>query len=165
MVRMVARRDISPLRPPLLPPPPLLLLLLLPPLLMLLLASRGAAAQPSLSCGSAPCFSQVFGSNGVLQRGPGRAAFFGSAGDSTAPGASIAVELVGQLADGSSYNKTLAATVRADGTWKALTDPMPAGGSFTATIVCAACVPAPDANDPLRNLTFGDVFHCGGQSE
>ena len=132
--------------------------------LLLLLSALRAAAQPSLSCGSAPCFSQVFGSNGVLQRGPGRAAFFGSAGDGTAPGAAIAVRLEGTLANGSAYNKTLATTVRADGTWKALTDPMPTGGSFTATIVCDECTPAPDANDPLRNLTFGLVWHCGGQS-
>ena len=133
-------------------------------LLLLLAALRGAASQPSLSCGSAPCFSQVFGSNGVLQRGPGRAAFFGSAGDGTAPGAAIAVRLEGTLADGSSYNKTMESTVRADGTWKVLTDPMPTGGSFSAVIVCDACQPAPDANDPLLNLTFGDNFHCGGQS-
>ena len=135
----------------------------IPPLLALL-ALPAALAQPSLSCGSAPCFAQVFGSNGVLQRAPERAAFFGSGGDQTAPGAALSVELAGTLADGSIFNKSYSTSVRADGTWKALLDPMPAGGLFSARLSCAECSPAPDSNDPLLNLTFGDVFHCGGQS-
>jgi hypothetical protein len=52
-------------------------------------------------------------------------------------------------------------------TWKAYLHPATAGGNYTITAVCTGCYA--DADTPYKsinisNVTFGDVWHCSGQS-
>jgi hypothetical protein len=42
-------------------------------------------------------------------------------------------------------------------------DARPAGGDYAATVACAACAGGAAAAT-IRDLTFGDVWYCGGQS-
>ena len=108
------------------------------------------------SCGPSLCFANNFGDFGVLQRGPARAAYYGSTGAPPVAGAAVSLTLAGVLDDGSTYNKSFATTSMADGTWKILLDAMPAYGQLSATVSCAACGGSQAAT--LRNQTFGDVW-------
>ena len=47
-------------------------------------------------------------------------------------------------------------------TWKALLKPTAPGGSYTITATCAGCTGK--ASAALTRNTFGDVWHCSGQS-
>jgi hypothetical protein len=52
-------------------------------------------------------------------------------------------------------------------TWKAFLKPTPAGGNFTITAVCTGCyedTATPFASISVSNITWGDVWHCSGQS-
>lgn len=126
-----------------------------------------AAAQPVRKgfCDAAPCFSGALTNAAVLQRAPQRAVLFGSAGYNTTAGAPLAIELSGALAGGAPFAKNFSTLVRADGSWRVALDAMPAGGDFVARILCPSCAPKADAwHSRLVNLTFGDVWVCGGQS-
>jgi len=112
-------------------------------------------------CGSSLCFSGSFGSPGVLQQAPARAAYYGATGTPAAPNAAISLRLHGTLDSNASYDKTFNTTSMADGTWKVLLDPMPAFGSFTATVTCAACA---GGSASLGDQTFGDLWLANGQS-
>ena len=113
-------------------------------------------------CGNALCFSGTFGSPGVLQQAPARAALYGATGTPAAPGAAVSVRLFGTLDSNASYDKTFNTTALGDGTWKVLLDPMPAWGRFTIAATCAACAGGGSAT--LSQQTFGDVWLAHGQS-
>ena len=52
-------------------------------------------------------------------------------------------------------------------TWKAFLKPSPAGGNFTITAVCTGCyedTKSPFASVNISDVTFGDVWHCSGQT-
>lgn len=121
-----------------------------------LLAFLQATTSQVMPCGTSLCFSGSFNDNGLLQRTPQRSALYGT----QAP-AGVPVSLTLTSEDGT-YNKTFPATSGTDGTWKVLLDAMPTGGNYGAALSCPACSGPPV--DPLRNLTFGDLFYCAGQS-
>eukprot|EP01052_Picozoa_sp_SAG31_P026909 SAG31_NODE_2475_length_5641_cov_2.038434_4_plen_473_part_00 len=52
-------------------------------------------------------------------------------------------------------------------TWKAFLKPTAAGGNFTITAACTGCYEdreSPFSTVNVSNVTFGDVWHCSGQS-
>ena len=50
-------------------------------------------------------------------------------------------------------------------TWKALLNPMPLGGNYTIVASCAGCTQTGEFSVVnITNVTFGDVWHCSGQS-
>lgn len=127
-------------------------------------------------------FLQSLGDNMVLQRAPAKAAVYGVYGPkATAPkNAKVVVTVID--AKGSSYtvdaeigtvhqaqgNPAYAACTECPGpyaTWKALLHPTEAGGDYTIMANCTGC-----GGDPkywgasITNVTFGDVWHCSGQS-
>ncbi len=105
-------------------------------------------------------FNTTFGDHMVLQRGPSKAAVYGTllnaSGAVSGKGAgkvSIRVDEMG----GASY--TVEAVV-ADGQWKAFLKPAPAGGNYTIYADCDGC----SAGTNISDVTFGDVWYCSGQS-
>ncbi|MDF2441025.1 MAG: sialate O-acetylesterase [Abditibacteriota bacterium] len=56
--------------------------------------------------------------------------------------------------------EAIAATAGTDGKWMARIGPFPAGGPYTITVSS----PAPDRKVVLKNVLFGDVWLCSGQS-
>ena len=94
---------------------------------------------PYTSCGGSLCFSGGFNNNQVFQRAPAMAAVYGSIPKSSPAGATVTVTLAGTAKDGTSYSKAFPTTINADYTFKALFDPMVAGGNYTFTAVCPTC--------------------------
>jgi len=92
----------------------------------------------------------------VLQQSPAKAAVYGTV---EAGGTGVTITVAGGSASGmASY--TVPATLKS-GEWKALLKPAAAGGSYTITAKCTGCKNATDA--VLTDVTFGDVWYCGGQ--
>ena len=122
----------------------------------LILCTWASLAQAgSVSCGSSLCFASGFGTGGVLQRAPARAAVYGSA---PAPGcASLTLWL--NASDGSSARAYHGATA-ADNTWKILLEPVATGGNYSLTIACVVT----GQSVTISDQTFGDVWVCAGQS-
>ena len=117
-------------------------------LLLAAASASGAAAQLS--------FSGVFSDNVVLQRATPtapktQAAVYGSG---AAPGGTVTVKL-SPGADGDDLTEVFATTAGADGSWKALLSPKPAGGDFTLTASAGA-----SGSAALSHVTFGDVWFC-----
>ena len=114
-----------------------------------------------LDCEDAPpaaiTFNASFGSNMVLQQSPARACVYGMLG---AGGTAAAVK-ISSAKDPSFVAYTVEATV-AGGGWKACLDPVTTGGDYTVTATCTGCANKSAAT--LQNLTFGDVWYCGGQA-
>ena len=98
-----------------------------------------ASDPPYTSCGNALCFSGSFNNNQIFQRAPSMAAVYGSIPKSSPAGTTVTVTLAGTAKDGTSYSKAFPATINADYTFKALFDPMVAGGNYTFTAVCPTC--------------------------
>ena len=122
---------------------PLLLPSLIGPLLALLLgaAAFAAAGKPPKPQGIA--FFAGFSDYAVLQRGPGRAAVYGSLGPG-GTGATVQLSSSGGAAEGSSEEPVLVeATATPDGRWKALLPAHPAGGDYTLTATCHGCTTEP----------------------
>jgi sialate O-acetylesterase len=114
-------------------------------------------------------FSSVFGDHAVLQRATRTAPTMRAAlyGDGALAGEAVTVKL--SPADGGSGGKSSASaelfstTAGADGTWKVLLSPKPAGGDFTA-VVASSLPSSSSGSATLKWLTFGDVWLCSGQS-
>jgi len=131
-------------------------------------------------------FLQTLGDNMVLQRAPAKAAVYGITGpQATVPKDASVVVTVTPTAGGSSYtvDAEMNTVHQAPGdpfyvgctecdtpyspyaTWKAYLNPTAAGGDYTITANCTGC-----GGDPkywgasITNVTFGDVWHCSGQS-
>ena len=119
----------------------------------------------------------------LLQRAPAKAAVYGVYGPSTAPKDAKVVVTVTDKTSGSSYtvdaeintvhqaqgDANYAGCTECPGpfaTWKAFLHPTAAGGDYTITVNCTAGC----GGDPkywgasITNVTFGDVWHCSGQS-
>ena len=117
--------------------------------------SRGSAAAFS--------FSGVFSDGAVLQRATAaapntQAAVFGSG---AAPGSKVTIRLTGTgggALPGEAVAEETEGTASADGSWKVLLAPKPAGGDFTVSATSQGLTVA------LTSVTFGDVWLCAGQS-
>lgn len=94
----------------------------------------------------------------MLQRGPERAALYGSV--TGAPGALVSVRLAS--VDGA-YAATFNATAAEDLTWKVLLDARPMGGNYTARATCSHGCTGRTAV-AIADLTFGEVIITLGQS-
>jgi sialate O-acetylesterase len=92
--------------------------------------------------------SYVFGDNAVLQRAPQKAVVWGV---SKTPGALVSTAFNGA---------TLTANADAAGTWRQVLPPMPA--SMTAYTLSFTSSAGESAT--LKDVLFGDVYLCGGQS-
>lgn len=125
-------------------------------------------------------FWHTLGDNMVLQQGPAAAAVYGIA---TPTATAITVTVTDEA---SGVNYTVKATLGVNAThqpigpafaglgsaapgpyfaWKALLKPQSAGGNYTVFAECTGCTGTGDfSNDTLANVTFGDVWHCSGQS-
>eukprot|EP01045_Picozoa_sp_COSAG04_P000963 COSAG04_NODE_28_length_36566_cov_70.886665_21_plen_283_part_00 len=171
---------------------PLLLPSFIVPLLLalayLLLGAAFAAAGKPPPKPQGIAFFAGFSDHAVLQRGPGRAAVYGSLGPG-GTGATVQLSSSGGAAEGSSEEPELVeATATPDGRWKALLPAHPAGGDYTLTATCHGCTAEPKTA-ALRHVvrplptfpmaaplcaegrvvlpalqTFGDVVYCSGQS-
>lgn len=134
---------------------------------------------PPAPYGKGMSFWKTFGNNMVLQRAPAAAAVYGVYGLKPVKGASVAVTITGeginytvtatmesvQQAVGPEYEYAIA-TGSVDGpyaSWKAMLKPTIAGGNYTITAVCSNCGTTADTAT-ITNVTFGDVWHCSGQS-
>ena len=125
-------------------------------------------------------FSPTFGDDMVLQMEPAASAVYGFTGEG---GTAVSVS----VSSGGKVLYTVAATFNSTqqpfgapwgerpnaaggcfnpwckplATWKALLKPTAAGGSYTITAKCAGCTGNTTA---ALTATFGDVWHCSGQS-
>ena len=111
-------------------------------------------------------FSSACEDGMVLQRAPNAAAVYGdvgiaTSGDSAVP--SITVRVAGSDALGAATAPyTVAAELVNGGAgWKALLRPTLAGGKYEIRVACGAGC---KGRASIANVTFGDVWYCGGQS-
>jgi len=125
-----------------------------------------ASDPPFTSCGNALCFSGSFNNNQIFQRAPAMAAVYGSIPKTTPTGATVTVTLAGTAKDGTTYSKAFPAAINADYTFKALLDPMVAGGNYSFTAVCPTC-PGPTvisyqggASPSLSPFSLPPLFFC-----
>lgn len=124
----------------------------------LTLAAAVPPIPPALSCSSAGiCFASGLSSGAVLQRSPEVAVAYGSA--LGPPGAPIHITLA---SSNGSFTHTVDCALAADGTWRAVLPAMPTGGNFSLRAACPSCAKRKDTT--INDLTFGDVFYAGGQS-
>jgi hypothetical protein len=126
-------------------------------------------------------FSPTFGDDMVLQMQPAAAAVYGFTGEG---GSAVSVS----VKSGDKILYTVPATLNSTqqpfggawgerpnaaggcfnpwceplSTWKALLKPAPPGGNYTITASCTGCTGETTAT--LTSATFGDVWHCSGQS-
>ena len=109
------------------------------------------------------CIAAPFGSNAVLQRAPAHAAITGSVPAGYGKAMIVTVTIVQE--DGDFHHKTSAA-IRLDNTWKVLLPPRPTFGNYSLNATCTSGCEGENATitASLRNLTFGDVYVCAGQS-
>lgn len=120
-------------------------------------------------------FAGVFTNHAVLQRAPERAALYGvvvdsaarlhggSQGDHLRVTLSIVPESAGAQQQPVRLDAQFVEVVNASyARWKALLDPHSAGGSYRVTVGCEGCSSSQERE--LRNITFGEVWFCSGQS-
>ena len=115
-------------------------------------------SSPPSAAACAIAFNDTLGDNMVLQQGPARSAVFGVASGDGLSGVSVQVSDEG---GGSSYS--VAAEVGPGGLWKALLHAAPQGGNFSV-VATASCAAGAQASAAARNVVFGDVWYCSGQS-
>ena len=126
-------------------------------------------------------FWDTFGDNMVLQMEPAAAAVYGVA-TPTATHVNITVTESGSAASTYTVQATWLgynATHQPVGpefagmdpgieplfAWKALLRPTAAGGNYTLFAQCTGCTGTGEySNATITNVTFGDVWHCSGQS-
>ena len=146
---MFAFRSSKKPEPPILPKPP-------PPHP----APPACGVFPSVNGGASGCtigtslnFSNVFGSQMVLQRAPARAAVYGYLGHSHSLTAKVSVVVSSRAFK----NYTVNASVDLQkGTWKALLPPTEAGGSYRIT---ASCESGCTGSELIDSVTFGGHEH------
>lgn len=93
-------------------------------------------------------FASYFGDQMVLQKAPQRAVLWGYGPE----GARVSLSLSGPV-----KQKTSAVSVT-KGIWRVTLDPVKAGGPYIVTVA------AQGSSATLRDVLFGDVWLCGGQS-
>eukprot|EP01060_Flectonema_neradi_P024253 TRINITY_DN3290_c0_g1_i1.p1 TRINITY_DN3290_c0_g1~~TRINITY_DN3290_c0_g1_i1.p1 ORF type:complete len:628 (+),score=111.00 TRINITY_DN3290_c0_g1_i1:66-1886(+) len=96
-------------------------------------------------------FSQHVASHMVLQQAPAKSSVYGT----TNVSCSSLSATVTNVGSGSKYTVD-GKVVGAE--WIAYLKPSPAGGNFTITVSCDA------TKIEINDVTFGDVWYCGGQS-
>ncbi len=95
----------------------------------------------------------------VLQRAPQAATVYGVVLPITGKGRdTVAITVAEARAREAAY--TVYAPVGANGSWKAVLKPTPAGGNYTISAVCTTC--GSTVADKLVDVTFGDVWFCAG---
>lgn len=102
-------------------------------------------------------FSTVFSDHAVLQRDTA-AVVYGPLGTAATAGAAVEVMVSGS---GSTDYTVKAVVDTTAGTWKATLKSAAAGGSYT---IKANCLQGCTGSVTLRDVTFGDVWYCNGQS-
>lgn len=112
------------------------------------------AAPPPPPSTPSIAFNSSFGDYMVLQQQPAKACVYGALGTG-GTGATVHVSGTGT----SEYS--VQATI-ADAGWKACLQPTAAGGDVVITATCTGCTNSTPAT--IANVTFGDVWYCGGQS-
>ncbi|XP_078023370.1 sialate O-acetylesterase [Epinephelus lanceolatus] len=93
-------------------------------------------------------FASYYGDHMVLQKSPESAVLWGYGSD----GAPVTLIL-----SGPTKQKTSPVTVT-NGIWRVTLDPVEAGGPYNVTAVTK------DSNATLKDVLFGDIWLCGGQS-
>ena len=114
---------------------------------------------PSLSCGTDLCFASGLSSGAVLQQSPASAVLYGSVNKNSPSGSAVTVFL---NASDRSTSQIFHGVVATDGTWRVQLSPQSVGGNYSVKATCEACAGVKTAT--ISDLTFGDVFYCGGQS-
>ena len=117
-------------------------------------------------------FARACQSGMVLQRAPEQAAVYGALGAPPAPARdalsappSVSVTVSSSSSSSSFASYTVPAAIVDDGVnWKALLKLTPKGGSYTITVSCASGCNVTHATASITDVTFGDVWYCGGQS-
>jgi hypothetical protein len=111
-------------------------------------------------------FSGVFSNSAVLQRAPAKAAVYGVAGlifpNKTVSGAGDATVTVDVKESTGLASYSVTATTAADGSWKAMLHPSPAGGDYTLTATCTSGCNGNITAHTIVNVTYGDVWFCAG---
>jgi len=136
-------------------------------------------SSPSAPYGLGMSLWDVFDNNMVLQMEPAAAAVYGIAPQSATDisvtitedsGTSYTVQAkLGMDAVHQPFGPKFAAMVgHVPGpffAWKVLLKPTAAGGNYTIFANCTGCTETGDySNASITNVTFGDVWHCSGQS-
>lgn len=137
---------------------------------------------PDPPYGKTLAFLQTIGDNMVLQRAPAKSAVYGIYGPQATSPKDAKVMVTVTSNDGSSYTvpAEIGTVHQAQGdpnyegcvecpgpyaTWKAFLRPTEAGGNYTITANCTGCGGDPKYwSTSITNVTFGDVWHCSGQS-
>lgn len=97
----------------------------------------------------------------VLQRGPGKAAVYGTATPSAA--VKLVLAAPGTHAASATSAVTVTTTTNVGGSWKVLLPPQSAGTGYTVTATCTGCTNS-SAVASASDVAFGDVWMCSGQS-
>lgn len=106
-------------------------------------------------------FAGNFGDGMVLQRGPGKAAVYGTATPSAA--VKLVLAAPGTHAASATSAVTVTTTTNVGGSWKVLLPPQSAGTGYTVTATCTGCTNS-SAVASASDVAFGDVWMCSGQS-
>ena len=108
-------------------------------------------------------YSAVFSDHAVLQYGAKTAAvLYGQINERASAATKVTLRMTSAAGE-ESYSVPAVVDVR-DGTWRAQLEPSAAyGGSYTASVSCTTCTNT--TATVLRDLTYGDVFFCSGQSK
>eukprot|EP01060_Flectonema_neradi_P011042 TRINITY_DN180_c0_g1_i6.p1 TRINITY_DN180_c0_g1~~TRINITY_DN180_c0_g1_i6.p1 ORF type:complete len:623 (+),score=125.99 TRINITY_DN180_c0_g1_i6:44-1870(+) len=104
-------------------------------------------------------FSDHVNDHMVLQRAPEKSGVFGTL--STTGDASPSVTATVTPASGSPYQVSGRVT---GSNWIAYLKPTPAGGSYKISVSCTGCSSTGPNTIEVNDVTFGDVWYCGGQS-
>eukprot|EP00756_Hemistasia_phaeocysticola_P044856 Hpha_TRINITY_DN18640_c0_g1::TRINITY_DN18640_c0_g1_i1::g.115738::m.115738/K05970/SIAE; sialate O-acetylesterase len=91
----------------------------------------------------------------VLQRAPSSAAVYGTYNGSGTP------TITARVSGSASY--TVEGKVWAGNEWSVKLKAAQAGGRYTITVDCDGCTPGNNTVS-IEDVTFGDVWYCGGQS-
>ena len=141
-----------------------------------MVCTGGASAAASSTCqslGPGLYFSNQLTDYAVLQRAPAAAALYGYVPKgSYGAGATIKVTLTDESGAAPPVVVSSAPIVNDPvwplATWKAVLPPAApsGGGNYSATAACEGCYALPFFSAPavIRNLTYGDVWACSGQS-
>jgi sialate O-acetylesterase len=151
------------------PPPRALLLQLL--LSSLFCAGGAGATTPGWVGTTTLRFSRAYGDHMVLAGSPKRASVWGwgSPGDTVT--VTVAAHLTHQATHSTAHEAAAPVVVGADGQWKAFLTPIAAGATphtIIATMSSSGTPTPKPANQQqtakLRDVLFGEVWVCGGQS-
>eukprot|EP01060_Flectonema_neradi_P037475 TRINITY_DN7554_c0_g1_i2.p1 TRINITY_DN7554_c0_g1~~TRINITY_DN7554_c0_g1_i2.p1 ORF type:complete len:611 (+),score=131.20 TRINITY_DN7554_c0_g1_i2:60-1892(+) len=108
-------------------------------------------------------FADNVGDHMVLQQAPSKAGIFGSLNTTSLMGTEPTVTATVIPVGGSPYEVPAKLTNNSNN-WVAYLRPTPAGGNYTIKVTCTGCAPEGPNTIEMSDVTFGDVWYCGGQS-